>query len=536
VTSTSGDRSVAPASQGVRKGQGGRRLPPWLVLAGEVPNRQGCRLSILPGECKSVRRARYETTDRAGGQRRDRRWAHPGFIHVCVGCRVVALGLWPDVEGGFQPPGIDATEGRWFSLRSRDPYVRVASPAGPQARLYGWQNARLHVKRAHRFRSSYSLLSPGAMCYDPRVMRLGSLELKSNLFLSPLAGYTNLPFRLTLREIGGLDLATTDLVNARSLLEKNPKALKLIETCPADRPLAVQLFGSVPEEMRDAAVYLESIGIASVDINMGCPVKKVCRVGGGSAMMTEHARTAALAKGMVDAVRIPVTAKMRLGWDDQNLTAPDLARALEDVGVAAIFVHGRTREQGFGGNVSLAGIRAVVEAVRTVPVIGNGDVTTPAAAKTMRDETGCTGVSIGRGAFYNPWIFRHTRQFLETGELPAEPDFDERIRVLRRHLDLMIEVFGEAHGCRMFRKVAPWYAKRFGPANLFNKRVVMISSKAEFERILQDYLEWRRQFVDESGRLKPAYEPAPMVASFMEEPGAAKRQAIPVPKGPVEVW
>jgi len=367
-------------------------------------------------------------------------------------------------------------------------------------------------------------------------MRLGSLELKSNLFLSPLAGYTNLPFRLTLREIGGLDLATTDLVNARSLLEKNPKALKLIETCPADRPLAVQLFGSVPEEMRDAAVYLESIGIASVDINMGCPVKKVCRVGGGSAMMTEHARTAALAKGMVDAVRIPVTAKMRLGWDDQNLTAPDLARALEDVGVAAIFVHGRTREQGFGGNVSLAGIRAVVEAVRTVPVIGNGDVTTPAAAKTMRDETGCTGVSIGRGAFYNPWIFRHTRQFLETGELPAEPDFDERIRVLRRHLDLMIEVFGEAHGCRMFRKVAPWYAKRFGPANLFNKRVVMISSKAEFERILQDYLEWRRQFVDESGRLKPAYEPAPMVASFMEEPGAAKRQAIPVPKGPVEVW
>src|SRR5437763_5996054 len=140
------------------------------------------------------------------------------------------------------------------------------------------------------------------------MLRFQNLELKSNLFLSPLAGYTNLPFRLALREIGGLDLATTDLVNARSLLEKNSKALKLIETCPADRPLAVQLFGSVPEEMRDAALFLESMGISAVDINMGCPVRKVCRVGGGSAMMTELAKTAHLVKGMVDAVRMPVTA------------------------------------------------------------------------------------------------------------------------------------------------------------------------------------------------------------------------------------
>src|SRR5258707_8118494 len=210
-------------------------------------------------------------------------------------------------------------------------------------------------------------------------MRLGSLQLGSKLFLSPLAGYTNLPFRLTLREVGGLDLATTDLVNARSLLEKNPKALKLIETCPADRPLAVQLFGAVPEEMRDAAVYLESIGISSVDINMGCPVRKVCRVGGGSAMMTELDKTASLVKGMVDAVKIPVTAKMRLGWDDQNITAPELARTLEGVGVAAIFVHGRTRAQGFGGTVNLSGIRAVVQAVTAIPVIGKGDITSPQA-------------------------------------------------------------------------------------------------------------------------------------------------------------
>jgi tRNA-dihydrouridine synthase B len=366
------------------------------------------------------------------------------------------------------------------------------------------------------------------------MLALGNLQLKSNLFLSPLAGYTNLPFRLTIREIGGLDLATTDLVNARSLLEKNPKAFKLIETCPADRPLAVQLFGSVPEEMRDAAVYLESIGISSVDINMGCPVRKVCRVGGGSAMMTELDKTAVLVKGMVDAVKIPVTAKMRLGWDDQNITAPDLARTLQDVGVAAIFVHGRTREQGFSGTVNLAGIRKVVEAV-TIPVIGNGDVTTPESAQRMFDETGCAGVSIGRGAFYNPWIFVHTAQYLRTGELPSEPPFAERIRVMRRHLDLMAEVFGEELGCRMFRKVAPWYSKRFGPANVFNKRVVTISTRAEFNEILEEYIRWREQFLDENGELKPSYRPAPLFSSFME-PASAQREAIPVPKGPVEVW
>jgi len=367
-------------------------------------------------------------------------------------------------------------------------------------------------------------------------VQLGQLKLRSNLFLSPLAGYTNLPFRLTVREVGGLGLATTDLVNARSLLEKNPKALKLIETSAADKPLAVQLFGSVPQEMRDAAQYLESIGVASVDINMGCPVRKVCRVGGGSAMMTELDKTAGLVKGMVNAVKIPITAKMRLGWDEENLTAPDLARALEDVGVAAIFVHGRTRQQGFSGTINLRGIRAVVEAAKNTPVIGNGDVTTPEAAKKMFSETGCAGVSVGRGAFYNPWIFQHTLHYLQMGELLPEPRFEERVRVMCRHLDLMIEVFGEEHGCRMFRKVAPWYSKRFGPANEFNKRVVQISSKAEFEEVLGTYIRWREQFLDENGNLKPRFQPAPLIASFMQEPGVAGRREIPVPKGPVEVW
>ena len=369
-------------------------------------------------------------------------------------------------------------------------------------------------------------------------MRIGALNLESNLFLSPLAGYTNLPFRRVVREVGGVSLCTTDLVNARSLLEKNRKAFKLIETSPADSPLAVQLFGSVPEEMRDAAVYLESLGIASIDINMGCPVKKVCKVGGGSAMMTELDKTAALVKGMVNAVKIPVTAKMRLGWDDDNLTAPDLARTLEDVGIAAIFVHGRTREQGFGGTVNLAGIRKVVEAVKHIPVIGNGDIITPQAAKKMFDETGCAGVSIGRGAFYDPWIFKRTLSFVNTGELPLEPSFSERIRIMRRHLDLMIEVFGEELGCRMFRKVAPWYAKRFGPCHEFNKKVVQVATKAQFDGILENYIRWRQQFLDTDGELLPRFQQPPMVASFMREsePASTRREQIPVPKGPVEVW
>jgi len=368
-------------------------------------------------------------------------------------------------------------------------------------------------------------------------MRIGSLNLKSNLFLSPLAGYTNLPFRLVVREVGGVGLCTTDLVNARSLLEKNPKAFKLIETSPADSPLAVQLFGSVPEEMRDAAIILENLGVQSIDINMGCPVKKVVKVGGGSAMMTELDKTSALVKKMVDAVKIPVTAKMRLGWDDENLTAPDLARALEDVGVTAIFVHGRTREQGFGGTVNLAGIRKVVEAVKNIPVIGNGDIITPQAAKKMFDETGCVGVSIGRGAFYDPWIFKRTLQFISSGELPPEPDFSERVRIMRRHLDLMIQVFGEELGCRMFRKVAPWYAKRFGPCHEFNKKVVQVATKAQFDEILENYIRWRRQFLDEHGELLPRFQQPPMVASFMrDEPASTQRAQIPVPKGPVEVW
>lgn len=372
-------------------------------------------------------------------------------------------------------------------------------------------------------------------------MKIGNITLASPLVLSPLAGYTNLPMRLVLRELGGLGLAVTDLVNARSLIENNPKALKLVETRPADSPLSIQLFGSVPAEMVAAARFVEASGVPMIDINMGCPVRKVCNVGGGSAMMTEIARTADLVGQMVQAVKIPITCKMRLGWDEANLTAPELAQALEAVGVAAIFVHGRTREQGFTGSVHLGGIRAVVQAVRQIPVIGNGDVTTPLLAQRMIQETGCAGVSIGRGAFYNPWIFEHTQHYLTTGELRPEPTFAQRVAVMTRHLDLMVEVFGETHGCRMFRKVAPWYAKRFGPSSLFNRQVVHLTTRAEFDRIMSDYEIWRHQFLAEDGELLPKYRPSELADNFTNDnepdsPRVAQRQSIPVPAGPQEWW
>ncbi|MDW8343534.1 MAG: tRNA dihydrouridine synthase DusB [Verrucomicrobiae bacterium] len=356
--------------------------------------------------------------------------------------------------------------------------------------------------------------------------RIGSVTLSSNLCLAPLAGYTNLPFRRLIRELGGVGLCTTDLVNARSLLEGRAKALELIASAPWDRPLAVQLYGSNPAELAAAAQRLADRGVDIVDLNMGCPVRKVCRTGSGAALLRDVQRAADLVYQVVQAVRIPVTCKMRLGWDDTHITAPELARAFEQAGVAAITIHGRTRQQGFTGTVNLDGIRAVVQAVRAIPIIGNGDVTTPQAAKTMFDRTGCAAVSIGRGAFYNPWIFQQTQHYLETGELLPEPTLEDRLTVMTRHLDYMIEFFGEARACRMFRKIALQYATRFGPAAEFRRRIVTLERRDQLPEILDAYRHWRAQFLDEAGNLLPAYAPRPFAA----------HPAIPVPAGPVERW
>ncbi len=313
------------------------------------------------------------------------------------------------------------------------------------------------------------------------------------LHLAPLAGYTNLPFRLLLRALGGLGLCTTDLINARSLLENHPKSADLIRTCADDHPLAVQLYGARPEEMRDAALLLQERGYDAVDVNMGCPVRKVCRTGSGSALLDNIAAAQRLLSAIVNAVRIPVTCKIRLAPGHA-----DLARALENAGVAGITVHGRTRQQGFGGAVDLAGIRTVVQAVRHVPIIGNGDITTPPDAKRMFDETGCAGIAIGRGAFYNPWIFRDTARYLATGELAPEPGFEERVAFMTEHLDRMVALDGEEHACRQFRKLALAYIKPFGPVTEFRRRVVCLKTRAEFDEILAAYRGWRRSLLKSS--------------------------------------
>jgi nifR3 family TIM-barrel protein len=370
-----------------------------------------------------------------------------------------------------------------------------------------------------------------------RPLRFGPLELRSNLFLSPLAGYTNLPFRLAIRALGGLHLCTTDLVNVRSLLRRNPVALQLVATAPADTPLAVQLFGAEPIEMRDAAQMLEAMGVASVDVNMGCPVDKVVRTGSGSLLMTSPQQAAALVGAMAEGVKIPVTAKMRLGWDEGDLSAPDLARRLEDAGAAAVFVHGRTRAQGFSGRVDLRGIRAVVEAVHRIPVIGNGDVVSPEAALRMFDETGCGGVSIGRGAFYDPWIFRNTIALLEHGEAPQEPTFAERLAFMRGHLAHTVEFFGEEKGCVRFRRIAPWYLRNTGPTLYFRQRIQEVRTVGEFDALVDAFREWRAQFLGTDGTLLPYYRPTAMRTVFAgDEDDASGEMRIAVPKGPIAAW
>jgi nifR3 family TIM-barrel protein len=248
-------------------------------------------------------------------------------------------------------------------------------------------------------------------------MALGQLAIPSRFFLAPLAGYTSLAFCLAVRGCGGLGLATTDLVNARSLIEGRPRAFELAETCAEDRPLSIQIYGAVADEMQRAARWVEAQGVPAVDINMGCPVKKVVKSGGGSALMCEADRAVDLVGAIVASVKIPVSVKMRLGWDDESVSAPGLARAFERVGVAGVIIHGRTREQGFKGSVNRDGIRAVVEAVESILVVANGDTRTIDDAATMFAETGCAAVSIGRGCCPT----RSSSGSSRTGPGPASP-------------------------------------------------------------------------------------------------------------------
>src|SRR4051794_14416172 len=323
-------------------------------------------------------------------------------------------------------------------------------------------------------------------------LAVGTLRPASRFHLAPLAGYTNLPFRLSVRELGGVGLCTSDLVNARAILEGIKKTMELLATDPAERPLFVQIFGSKPEELAGAARWLIDRRLADgIDINMGCPVRKVVKTGGGSSLMCDTTgATVELVRRVVEAVPVPVTVKMRLGWDDDQLTAPYFAREFEKVGVAAVTVHGRTREQGFDGTVNRDGIRRVVEAVERIPVFGNGDVRSIADAARMVEDTGCHGIAIGRGALADPWIFRQLNNWVQTGDPGPRGTYAERIAFMRLHLRRLVAWRGgEDRGCVHFRKVATWYTKALRLPKKVQQRLVMLSNLSEFEEIIAPFAE-----------------------------------------------
>ena len=346
----------------------------------------------------------------------------------------------------------------------------------------------------------------------PQTLRIGDRVLPSRYFLAPLAGYTHLAFRTAIRELGGLGLATTDLVHATSLLAQNRKSLELIATSHVDRPLSIQIFGSNPDVLAAAAVWLEDHGYEGVDINMGCPMAKVNGQGGGARIACEYDSACELVSRVVDAVEIPVTVKMRLGWDRTKLTAPELASAFEQLGVAAITIHGRTRAQGFGGTVDMDGIRQVVEAVDQIPVVGNGDVRSVEDAQQMLQVTGCSAIAIGRGAMLDPWIFRRLQLAAENEDWNFEPTADEQVQFLRRHFRLMTEQH-EEYSCRLFRKFAGWYGARLGIPEDLEDRLRRFESLTEFEKIADEI----RQ-------------------RHGERESAVPTALVKVPNGPVERW
>jgi tRNA-dihydrouridine synthase B len=325
-----------------------------------------------------------------------------------------------------------------------------------------------------------------------RPIRLGKLTLQTNLFLAPLAGYTDLACRLIIRGFGGVGLACTDLLAPQGLIHDNPGTRVLLATCEADNPLAYQLFGSPADPMCEAARYLVGRGARVIDINMGCPVDKITERAGGSSMLCDVEGTVRLVERIVAAVpEAPVTAKLRLGWDQGSIVAPELARRLEEVGVQLITVHGRTRDMGFGGTVSLDGIAAVVSAVKSIPVIGNGDVRTPQDAAEMMRRTGCRGVMIGRAALSAPWIFRDTWSYLSTGIIPREPTWQEKCQILRDHFALLTQFRNQRVAALSFRQRISWYGKHMKPCQSLKEAMQTIVTAEDFNRVVDAFMEWR---------------------------------------------
>jgi len=344
----------------------------------------------------------------------------------------------------------------------------------------------------------------------------GPLPLESRYLLSPLAGFTTLPFRRIVRRIGGVGLATTDLVNSRALLSRNERTMHMVETHPEDRPFAVQIFGSEPSVMAEAAQLLVELGVDSIDINMGCPVNRIAGAGSGAGMMCNIDGTLKLVQSVVESVSIPISVKMRLGWDSQNLSAPFFAKQFEQVGVAAVAIHGRTREQGFSGSVSLPGIKAVVDAVERIPIIGNGDIRNVADAARMLKETGCHGVSVGRAALANPWIFRQLAEWEQTGSFNPAGTFDERLQLMLQQFACLEERHGSERAIILFRKMAHWYLKGMRVLKRLRGDFQKIRTKDEMNAAIAE--------IQQSGPIDG------------NRSGVLTDVQIPVPSGPVDKW
>ena len=317
-------------------------------------------------------------------------------------------------------------------------------------------------------------------------MRIGNIELPKTAALAPLAGVGDRAMREISREFGAC-WTVGEMASSKGLSYGSKKSAELLEINEKERPTAVQLFGSEPETMAEAARMALEYRPDAIDIDFGCPVPEVAGNGGGAALMRDPGLAGRLVHAVTSAVDIPVTVKFRAGWDSEHINAVEFAKICEENGAAALTVHGRTRMQMFAPPVDLEIIRLVKEAV-SIPVIGNGDVDSPEAAKRMYDETGCDLVMGGRGAMGNPWIFKRIAHYLETGELLPEPTAEERMSVLKKHVRLLCEYKGEYVGMREARKHSSWYIKGMRGAAEFRRECGELTTPEDLERLIDKVL------------------------------------------------
>lgn len=308
-------------------------------------------------------------------------------------------------------------------------------------------------------------------------LTIGGVTLDNNIILAPMAGVSDLPFRLLCRELGA-GLVCMEMVSAKAIYYNNKNTDSLMEIHPGELPVSLQLFGSDPVIISEMAKRIEERPFSFLDINMGCPVPKVVNNGEGSALMKNPGLVEEILTSLVKAVRKPVTVKIRKGFDENNANAVEIAKIAEGCGVAAVAVHGRTREQYYSGKADWEIIARVKDAVK-IPVIGNGDVDSGEKAKKLLDETGCDGVMIGRAAQGNPWIFREIKEYLEKGIVPAKPTNQEKKELILRHAALQLEYKGEYTGVREMRKHLSWYTVGMPHSNHFRQMINTMETMEE---------------------------------------------------------